>query len=66
MTDKPLPEDEPGAQERFDRAIKTALATKPTPHRPKAPSRGASNVSFRRFLELAPWATPSEADAHSQ
>ncbi len=35
MTDKPLPQDEPGAEERFDRAIKTALATKPTPHKPK-------------------------------
>jgi hypothetical protein len=31
MTDKPLPEDEPGAEERFDRAIKNALATPPKP-----------------------------------
>jgi hypothetical protein len=35
MTDKPLPKDEPGAQQRFDRAIKNALATPPTPHKPK-------------------------------
>ena len=34
MTDKPLPQDEPGAEERFDRGIKNALATKPTPHKP--------------------------------
>lgn len=33
MTDKPLPEDEPGAQERFERAIKTALATPRKPHK---------------------------------
>jgi hypothetical protein len=37
MTDKPLPEDEPGAQERFDRAIKNALATPPKPHAPPKP-----------------------------
>jgi len=35
MTDKPLPKDEPGAQERFDRAIKNALATAHKPHKPK-------------------------------
>jgi hypothetical protein len=34
MPDKPLPEDEPGAQERYDRAIKRALATPPTLHKP--------------------------------
>jgi hypothetical protein len=28
-------EDEPGAQERFDRGIKTALATPPKPQKPK-------------------------------
>jgi len=28
----PKVDDEPGAQERFDRAIKTALATPPKPH----------------------------------
>jgi hypothetical protein len=33
MTDKPSPEDEPGAQERFNRAIKHALATPPKPHK---------------------------------
>jgi hypothetical protein len=38
MTDKPLPEDGPGAQERFDRAIKNALATPPKPHKDKAPT----------------------------
>jgi len=31
MTDKPL-EDEPGAQERFDRGITNALRTPPKPH----------------------------------
>jgi hypothetical protein len=36
MTDKPLPKDEPGAQERFDRGIKNALATPHKPHKPKA------------------------------
>ncbi len=41
MTAKPLPEDEPGAQERFDRAIKTALATKPTPHVKKTERKSA-------------------------
>ena len=35
MTDKPLPKDEPGAQERFDQAIKNALAMPPRPHKPK-------------------------------
>jgi hypothetical protein len=32
---KPAPkvDDEPGAQERFDRAIKNALATPPKPHK---------------------------------
>jgi hypothetical protein len=35
MTDKPLPEDEPGADERFGRAIKKALNTPPKPHNPK-------------------------------
>jgi hypothetical protein len=44
MADRPLPEDEPGAQERFDRAIKNALATPPTPHKPvtstRAPKKG--------------------------
>jgi hypothetical protein len=40
MTDKPLPEDEPGAQERFDRAIKQALATPPKPHKPKPAPKG--------------------------
>ena len=36
MADKaPKVEDEPGAQERFDRAIKNALATPPKPHAKK-------------------------------
>jgi len=35
MTDKPLPKDEPGAQERFDQAVKNALATAPKPHKTK-------------------------------
>jgi len=35
MTDKPPKvEDEPGAQERFDQAIKNALATPPKPRKP--------------------------------
>ena len=34
MPDKTLPKDEPGAEERFDRAVKNALAMKPNPHRP--------------------------------
>lgn len=37
MTDKPLPEDEPGTQERFDRGIKNALAMPPKPHKPPEP-----------------------------
>jgi hypothetical protein len=38
MTDKSPRkiEDEPGAQERFDRAIKKALATPPQPNKPKS------------------------------
>jgi hypothetical protein len=36
MTDKPSENDEPGAEERFERGIKNALATKPTPHKPPA------------------------------
>ena len=39
MTDKPLPTDEPGAEERYDRAIKRALATPPTHHKPKEESK---------------------------
>jgi hypothetical protein len=35
MTDMPLAKDEPGAQDRFDRAVKNALATPPKPHMPK-------------------------------
>jgi hypothetical protein len=35
MTEKP-PEDEPGAQERFDRGIANALKTPPKPHKPKS------------------------------
>lgn len=35
MTDKPLPKDEPGAEERFDQAIKNALATPPKPQKTK-------------------------------
>jgi hypothetical protein len=35
MADKPFPEDEPGAIDRYERAIKRALATPPTPHTPK-------------------------------
>jgi hypothetical protein len=35
MATKLLPKDEPGAQERFDQAIKNALATPPKPHKPK-------------------------------
>jgi hypothetical protein len=45
MSDKPQPpkiEDEPGADERFDRAIKTALATPPKPHKPAAQPREPS------------------------
>jgi hypothetical protein len=41
MTEKPPPQDEPGAQERFDRGIKNALATPPKPHR----QRGAETKS---------------------
>jgi hypothetical protein len=33
MTDKP-PEDEPGAEERFQRGIANALKTLPKPHKP--------------------------------
>jgi len=33
MTDKP-PEDEPGAQERFDRGVANALRMPPKPHVP--------------------------------
>jgi len=39
MTNKPLPPDEPGAQERFDRAVKNALATAPRPHKAKPESK---------------------------
>jgi hypothetical protein len=35
MTDQPLPEDQRGAQERFERGIRNALATPPRPHEPK-------------------------------
>jgi hypothetical protein len=35
MIGKSLPPDEPGAQERFDQALKNALATAPKPHKPK-------------------------------
>jgi 3-methyladenine DNA glycosylase AlkD len=38
MTEKSLPKDEPGTQERFDRAIKNALAMAPKPHKPARPS----------------------------
>jgi hypothetical protein len=36
MVQKPVPkvEDEPGAQERFDRGIKNALAMPPKPRQP--------------------------------
>ena len=41
MTDKPSnPKDEPGADERFDRAIKKALATPPKPHKDPAKPKG--------------------------
>jgi len=43
MTDNPLPEDEPGAEERFERAIKNALVMKPTPHKPAKPQTSAPN-----------------------
>jgi hypothetical protein len=44
MTDKPPKElkDEPGADERFARGLKNALATPPKPHKPtdkSAPKR---------------------------
>jgi len=39
MADKPLPKDEPGAEERFERGIKNALAMKPKPHAPSKPPR---------------------------
>jgi hypothetical protein len=32
-------EDEPGAQERFDRALRRALATPPKPHKDKGDSK---------------------------
>jgi hypothetical protein len=37
MTDKPPKEiqDEPGADERFERGLKNALAMAPKPHNPK-------------------------------
>jgi hypothetical protein len=38
ITEKPLREDEPGYEERFDRAIKNALATPPKPHK-QAPTK---------------------------
>jgi hypothetical protein len=37
----PKIEDEPGTQERFDRAIKTALATPPRPHKWAKPNTPA-------------------------
>ena len=41
MTDKPsTPKDEPGADERFDMAIKRALATPPKPHKGPAKPKG--------------------------
>lgn len=40
MTNKPLPKDEPGAQERFERGLKNALATPPKPHKPKREPSG--------------------------
>jgi len=40
MTDKPSPEDEPGADERFDRAIKNALKMPPKPHTPPEKKSG--------------------------
>jgi hypothetical protein len=41
MTDKPLPPDEPGAQERFERGIANALKMAPKPHKtpPKKPDK---------------------------
>jgi hypothetical protein len=45
----PKVEDEPGAQERFDRAIKNALAMPPKPHAvPKTPK--PSGVPNRRRI----------------
>jgi hypothetical protein len=50
MTAEKPPEDEPGADERFDRAIKNALATPPKPRAKKegrepkpAPSTNQAN-----------------------
>jgi len=34
MTEKPLPKDESGVQDRFNRGIKNALAMPPKPHKP--------------------------------
>lgn len=34
MTDKPPPKDEPGAEERFERGLKNALAMARKPHKP--------------------------------
>jgi len=46
MTEKP-PEDEHGAQERFDRGVANALRMPPRPHKPKdeaAPKGGPKKV----------------------
>ena len=37
MTDKPPPKDEPGADERFERGLKNALAMPPKPHAKSQP-----------------------------
>jgi hypothetical protein len=50
MIEKPLPQDEPGAQERFDRGIKAALATPPKPH--KKPSGSVSRLNRPRAPNL--------------
>jgi hypothetical protein len=51
MTEKP-PEDEPGAQERFDRGIANALKTPPKPHKPKdaSPRRELDRFTLRVCL----------------
>jgi hypothetical protein len=40
MTDKPLPKDELGAQERFERGIANALKMAPRPHKAKSEEKG--------------------------
>ena len=60
-----IPKDEPGAQKRFDEAIKRALATPPTPHKPKTgkeskPTHIARSLARRR----APLKQPGNERAH--